>query len=88
MAVLISPRGNKEKVIPKDGMAFTIQELQDYVDGYIDVLPVGENYLVFDVDGPEKDKLYNEAATELALKHNPEWGRFVSGNAVVCERII
>ena len=87
MAYLITPRGNKEKVTPKDGVAFSIQELQDYVDGYIDVLPLGDKYIIFDVDGPEKDKLYNKIATELAYEHNPEWRRFISGNAVVCERI-
>ena len=87
MAYLITPRGNKEKVTPKDGVAFSITELQDYVDGYIDVLPIGGNYLVFDVDGPEKDKLYNKIATEMAYEHHPEWERYISGNAVVCERI-
>lgn len=75
------------KVVPKNGAAFSIQELQDYVDGYIDVLPIEGGYLVFDVDGPAKDKLYNKAATELAYKHNPDWEGFISGNAVVCERI-
>ena len=88
MAVLIDPRGNRQRVVPRNGAAFGVQELQDFVDGYIDVLPVGGKYLVFDVDGPEKEKLYNKTATELAREHNPEWGRFISGNAVLCEERI
>ena len=89
MATLIDPRGNKEKVTPKDGVAFSVQELQDYVGGYIDVLSIGEGYLVFDVDGPSKDKLYNKVATELAYKYHPkEFQGFISGKAVVCRKII
>lgn len=83
---LITPRGEIQKAAPKDGVAFTVTELQDMVAGYIDVVELDSGgYLVFDVDGPAKDKLYNKPATELLIQSGGKG--FIAGNAVVCSRL-
>ena len=85
---LITPRGEIQEAAPKDGVAFSVTELQDMVAGYITIeeLENGQK-VVFDVDGSRNGKLYNKPATELILQSNPEWKEFVAGNAVVCGRI-
>ena len=84
---LITPRGEKQEAIPRDGVAFSVTELQDLVQGYIDVVEIGESLIVFDVDGAYNNKLYNKTATELIRSSDSEWNGFVAGNAVVCSRI-
>jgi len=89
IAVLITPRGERQEAIPRNGVAFTVRELQDMVDGYIDIVDIDDELvMVFDVDGNEKDKLFNKKATEILRKAHegePDFGDFVSGNAVVCK---
>lgn len=88
MNYLITPRGEKQAAAPKDGVAFTVTELQDMVGGYITLEELGDGQLVvYDVNGAYDDKLYNETATELIRDSNPKWEGFVAGNAVVCNRV-
>lgn len=65
---------------------FTVTQLQDIVDGYVDVEDIGENCLVYNADGDLDDKPYNRKATELVRSHNEEFRRIISGPAVVCKR--
>lgn len=84
---LLTPRGERQAAAPKDGVAFTVTELQDMVGGYIDIMELNDGMVVFDVDGALNDKLYNKAATDLIRYSNPEWNGYVAGNAVVCSRV-
>lgn len=83
---LITPRGEKQMAAPKDGVAFSVTELQDMVDGYITIEDIGDLKVVYDVDGDLKGKLYNKTATELIRSYSDFVG-FVSGNAVICRRV-
>ena len=91
MSYLITPRGEIQKAAPKDGVAFTVTELQDMVGGWIDLKEIGEELIVFDVDGMFKDKLYNKTATELIRRYHQDdeepWNGYVAGNAVVCTKV-
>ena len=84
---LVTPRGEIQAAAPKDGVAFSVTELQDMVAGYITIEDIEGGYVVFDEEGAENDKLYNKTATELIRASNSEWDGFVAGNAVVCEHI-
>ena len=85
---LITPRGEIQEAAPKRGAAFTVTELQDMVGGYIEVIDVNGGVVVYDSDGAQKEKLYNEKATKLILDSNQEWDGFVAGNAVFCHKIV
>ena len=86
MSEVVTPRGIRMEAVPNDGAAFTVTELQDIVDGFIGVLEVKDGVIVFDEDGPAKDKLYNKEATKMVKEFNPEWEGFISGVAVVCPK--
>lgn len=90
MNYLITPRGLKQEAAPKDGTAFSITELQDMVDGFVEIVDLDDCLLVYDVDGAWKDKLFNPEATRLlrrAHREDKDFGGFVAGNAVVCHKI-
>ena len=62
--------------------SFTIDELQDLVDGWIDVVPVVGGVLVFDADGKEKDKYMNFEATRILREAGID--DYIAGVAVFC----
>ena len=76
---IIEPDGYERPILPKekDGM-FTVTQLQDIVDGYVDVEDIGENCLVYNADGDLDDKPYNRKATELVRSHNKDFCRIIA----------
>lgn len=86
MSYLIQPWGEKQKATPKNGVAFTVAELQDYVDGFIGLEDVEDGIIVFDENGGEDDKLYNPVATQMVWDYNPHYQGFIAGTALVCRR--
>ena len=68
--------------------SFTLDELQDLVDGWVDIIQVDGGVIVFDADGKEKDKYMNFRATEMVRKFkasiNEPWDDFIAGTAVFC----
>ena len=67
MGNLIYPDGTHRDVVPEDGKHFTLDELQELVGGYIELVP-GEHTETYDVVVNEEGKLHgleaNPAATE------------------------
>ena len=65
------------------------------VDGYIAVEKVKDGFLVYDDDGAFKCKVFNIEATKMVLDYKrsvdsktaDEWTGFVSGDAVLCEKV-
>ena len=64
---------------------FTLEDLQQYVGGYIQLIPLQDN-LVMVIN--EKGKLLslprNDKATELANFH-PDFDDYIVGNVVICK---
>lgn len=72
MAILIKADSLKgEKVYPKEGNVFSLEELQGYVGGYIELAPhtIGEDssvarlHIVVDEEGRLKNKPFNVMAS-------------------------
>lgn len=86
MATLLKSDGTKQEIQPKNGTDFKLEELQTYVDGYIDIVNLqnGE-ILVINDDGKDRYQT-NEAATKLALENgaifNWDW---IDGDVVLCK---
>ncbi|NJR72701.1 MAG: DUF3846 domain-containing protein [Scytonema sp. CRU_2_7] len=60
--------------------SFNLEELQEYVEGFIEVLPTADTsyVLVVDEDGRLKETYLNTFATKLA-------GRRIFGPAILCK---
>lgn len=69
MATLLKSDGTRKEIQPQNGTDFKLEELQAYVDGYIEIVNLqnGET-LVINEDGKDRYPT-NETATKLARKH-------------------
>ena len=86
MATLIKADGTKETIQPQNGTDFSLEELQKYVDGYIQEVCLNnqeDEILVLNEDGKDRYTT-NKTATELALK--PGIGLMVMWYSVKIQR--
>jgi len=81
MAELIYPNGEALSLEPKNGKTFSLQELQDAVEGYIEMVSTkdGRN-MVINEEGKLKGLEINHEATKLFAPGVD----VIVGNAVVC----
>jgi len=79
MAYLITPAGVREQRKPKDGRSFTLEELQELVGGYVEVLP-GTRFVLVDEDGLIKRLPHNPLASQFVAWRGP-----LVGNVLICE---
>lgn len=86
MATFISVDGSEREVQPKNGKHFTLEELQEYAGGYIEMvrLPSG-GWLVFDEDGKMKDLPRNDRATPMGHACGIADNDYIVGNVLVAK---
>ncbi len=83
MATLITPEGKISTITPKNGLAFTTDELHSLVDGYLECVYLSNGRLMWiDEEGKLKDKRPNMVATFIALDVLMP-GDVIVGNAVI-----
>lgn len=82
MATLYRTNGTQETVTPK-GQFFTLEELQDYVGGYIELIRTndGKNMYINE-EGKFDDLPFNLKATSIVTLFD---GDYIVGNAIVVE---
>ena len=88
MATLIKADGSQVTIQPQNGTDFSLEELQKYVDGYIQIVYLNnqaDEILVLNEDGKDRYPT-NVTATELALKHRAifRWD-WIVGDVVLCK---
>ena len=70
--------------MPKNGKDFKLEELQGYVGGYIQIIPIDTcRIMVMDEEGKLKGKQTNDKATELLYGNIMRWD-YVVGDVLVC----
>lgn len=72
------------EVSPKNNRDFTLEELQSFVEGDIEIINLtAEKILIVNEEGKINKLLFNELATELWKKY---YGRtdYIVGNALLC----
>ena len=70
MATLIKSTGEELTVSPAKGKYFTLKELQNYVGGYFETLPVATTQLmVVNEEGKLINLPINKRATDIALEN-------------------
>lgn len=66
MAMLYLPDGTQKEVHPKDAKSFTLEELQAFVEGYIEQVRLsGGRDMWVNEDGKRMNMEYNAEATKL-----------------------
>ena len=82
MGVLIKADATQESISPTSGKAFSLEELQGFVGGYIEHIVITDGRDSFiNEEGKLKGLLYNSYATELYS--NPH--DVICGDMIVCE---
>ena len=85
---LIKPDGEKQEVNPKNGTDFSLEELQGFVGGYIQVINLGRSeVMVINEEGKLNNLPTNGEASFIAHMRKAifTFDRIV-GNAVVCHK--
>lgn len=83
-SVIIKADGLQKKVDPANGTDFSIDELNEFVDGYIEILHIGDKLLVCNEEGKLKNLQYNATATCLINAAGIK--DYIVGNALFCDK--
>jgi len=76
-ALLIKANGERFTISPKNGEDFKLNELQELVGGYIEIIQMYGHIMVVDEEGLLKKKPYNAVASSIS-------GRPLVGDVVFC----
>lgn len=82
-SLLIKSDGSKTIIEPEENNSFTCSELQNYVEGYIQLIPLNDNLIVvINEEGKLLNLPYNEVATDLCreILFNND---YIVGNVVI-----
>ena len=86
MANLYKTNGEVLEVIPKNGTDFSLEELQCFVGGYIELVNLNDDEIMIVNEEGKLDNLpYNQKATEHLLAKVNGFDVIV-GDALVCKR--
>lgn len=86
MATLIKSDGTKQEILPKNGVDFQLKELQQYVDGYIDIVNLHNGEILVINDNGKDVYPVNVEATEICQKHQAIfWWDYICGDVVLCK---
>ena len=82
---VITPYGRIKEVNPKNGTDFELSELQEYVEGYIEIVSLKDNrVMVVNENGHLEEKPFNAKATEIIGKAG--LNDVVVGSVLVCDK--
>lgn len=89
MAKLIKTDGTVREVKPSNGKSFSLEELQRFVGGYIEIisLPNG-NKICVNEEGKIAYLPPNERATEIWKKEYPDRDELIVGDILLVENLM
>lgn len=86
MATLIKADGTIQEIKPKNGTDFQLEELQIYVDGYIDIVNLHNGKILVINDNGKNFYSVNHRVTEIAHANNAIFPfDYIAGDVVLCE---
>jgi hypothetical protein len=84
MAIVIKTDGTKDALQPKNNKVFTLEELKSVVGGYIEIVPLTEDYLmVINEEGKLLNLPINVIATRV-YRASRNTDDFIVGNVLIC----
>ena len=85
MGKIYKTDGTTIAVEPKNGTDYSLEELQEIVGGYIEVLPLNDDeIMVLNEEGKILGLDLNDNATEL-ISEAGMWDDFIVGDVLVCK---
>lgn len=86
MAKLIKTNGEEIKIFPKNGTDFSLKELQNYVDGYIEIVNLRSenNIMIVNEEGAINGMLVNLKASMIYSKAF-NVNQCIYGDVVICK---
>jgi hypothetical protein len=84
MAILVKTNGEIEYVSPQNDSDFSLNELKNFVGGYIEILPLGKELMVINEEGKLLGLPYNENATARLQSQYGANSDYIVGNALIC----
>ena len=82
---LITVDGSVTEIAPNNGKEFELEEMQKYVEGYIELIYLTNSQIMLVNEEGKFGKKYNCIASGIAeLYHALYNGDYICGNAVVC----
>jgi len=85
MATIYKTNGTEVEIQPQNGKDFTLQEMQDIVGGYIEILPIGDYLMVINEEGKLNGLGINKKATDIFLSYYLYSFDIIVGDVLVCE---
>ena len=87
MARLIKAIGGEKDITPKNGKKFDLEEAQELVRGYLQIIPLDEEtVMIMDEEGKLKHNIANSKATRIAEHHNAIFpGDYIYGDVIICK---
>ncbi len=81
----ITVQGCISEISPENGTTFELEEVQKRVDGYIEVVYLGDTQIMIVNEDGKFNKEYNPFATAIAQLHHSLWGNdYICGDVVIC----
>lgn len=84
MGLFIKADGETQEVYPQKGKHFSLEELQGFVGGYIEIIRIGDRFMVVNEEGKLNGLETNGKATMLFVKHYGQTDMVV-GNVLIAE---
>lgn len=87
MATIYRVGGVIENYEPKEenGNVFTLNEMQNIVSGFIEIINLGDKYMVVNEEGKMRGLGINWEATKIYRKAYPHSNDVIVGNVLVCD---
>ena len=84
-ALKITIEGEMHEISPKNGKTFELKEVQDYVEGYIEIVHLNKDLIMIINEEGKFNKGFNVTATQIAYQYNAiRDGDYICGDVVVC----
>jgi hypothetical protein len=85
MAVICKSDGEVIKISPKNGRDFSLKELKEIVGGYIEIINLGDDYMVVNEVGKLIGLPFNPKATRI-YQHFTRIDDYIVGDVLICEK--
>ena len=84
-AKIVYPDKDSEDYTPKNGTTFELEEMQEIVGGYIEIIRLNDGRMIIvDEEGKSKNKAVNIPATNI-LRRDHYTTDYIVGTAIVCD---